>query len=135
MKRSITLLSLVAVLALAAIAPAAAGNGNAPGHAASEATVRGAAGDPQVPNLGQIDYLFNKSGYHFWFTATGNVGSYVAGDSYHNVYKYSVEDPENWCGPVNIPNRAPYNAGGTAGQSAYYKIWNVTTESWVCGSD
>lgn len=115
--------------------PVGAQNGNAPNHAPdSTGTVQGSAEDPDNPGLGVIDYLFNNSGYHFWFTPTEDIGPYTAGHSYHNVYKYDLADPSDWCGPVNIPDRLPYNAGGTAGDTAYYKIWDVTAEIWVCGT-
>jgi hypothetical protein len=118
----IVLVGLGLILALAV--PALAGG-----------AIKGTAADPIAPQLGDIDYLFNGPGYHFWFTATADLGPYDAGDSYHNVYKYSLKDPTDWCGPVDIPDRPPYNAGGTVGQTAYYKIWNVTDGVWVCGND
>ena len=62
-------------------------------------------------------------------------GPYDAGDSYHNIYKYKLKNTSDWCGPVLVADRLPYNAGGTAGQMAYYKIWNVTDGVWVCGND
>lgn len=135
--RKLTLaLALTAAMALPTTAAVAGnGNGNAPGHAEPEGTVRGVAADPNAPILGDVEYLFNKAGFHLWFTATATAGNYMDGHSYHNVYKYSVDDPANWCGTTTVQDRLPYNAGGTAGQIAYYKIWDVTTESWVCGSD
>lgn len=118
-------LGLILGLFLAMSIPAGAGNG----------TIKGSDTDPGAPWLGEIDYLFNKAGYHFWFTPTSSGGYYTAGHSYHNVYKYDVGDTTDWCGPVNIPNRPPYNAADTDGGTAYFKIWDVTTETWVCGSD
>lgn len=101
---------------------------------ASADTIHGTAIDQNAQGLGEITYVFNPSGYQFWFTATADVGTnYVAGHSYHNVYKYDVNDPTDWCGPVTIPDRPPYNAAGTDGRTAYYKIWDVTTETAVCG--
>ena len=129
--------ALLLTMAMAMPAIAGPGNGNAPNNAPDgTGTVHGTAQDPSFSQLGEIKYLFNKAGYHFWFSPTANLRPYVAGNEYHNVYKYEVDDPENWCPePTIIPNRLPYNAGGTDGQSAYYKIWNVTTETWVCGSE
>jgi hypothetical protein len=98
----------------------------------SAGTIRGSDFDPNVPALGEMRFLFNQAGLHFWFTPTANVGPYTAGHSYHNVYKYEVGDTSEWCGPVVLPDRAPYNAGGTAGQQAYYKIWDVTADTLVC---
>jgi hypothetical protein len=57
-----------------------------------------------------------------------------AGKAYHNVYKYQVDDPSEWCATTVVPNREPYNFGGTAGQTAYFKIWNVTDQEPVCGT-
>lgn len=122
-----TVVLISAGLAVASPPPGAGGNGGG--------VERGVAEDPSFPQLGEITYLFNKPGYHFWFTPTADVSVYTEGHTYHNVYKYDVEDPSEWCGPVGIPNRLPYNAGGTAGDTAYYKIWDVTAETWVCGSD
>ncbi len=128
MKRTFLVMAMVIALAMSTMVTAlAAGHNNG--------AVQGTATDD---NFGQeVDYLFNKAGYHFWFTATGwaSSGYYELGDSYHNIYKYSVDDPWNWCDTTTIPDREPYNAGDTAGQTAYYKIWNVTTETWVCGGE
>lgn len=136
MKKALLVMAMVIALAMSTMAGAVAKNGNAPGHAGDTGTVQGEAADANAPGLGTIKYLFNKAGYHFWFTATADVGAYYeAGNSYHNVYKYVVDDPENWCAEVNIPPRPPYNAGGTDGGTAFYKIWNVTTETWTCGSE
>lgn len=96
------------------------------------AALRGKAFDPNNTWLGEVTYLFNKPGYHFWFTPTANGGPYTAGHSYHNVYKYEVENPGEWCGPTTIPDRLPYNAGATAGETAYYKIWDITDNKVVC---
>ncbi len=99
---------------------------------AANGAVKGEAMDPSYPGLGMIRYLGNKPGYDFWFTPTQNIGPYVAGHSYHNVYKLEVGDPSEWCGPVNIPNREPYNLVGHTGATAYYKIWDKTTDTLVC---
>jgi len=99
---------------------------------AGNGAVQGEAGDLSYPGLGIIRYLGNKPGYHFWFTPKENIGPYVAGHSYHNVYKLEVGDTSEWCGPVNIPNRAPYNLVGHTGKTAYYKIWDKTTDTLVC---
>ena len=95
-------------------------------------TFRGEASDPSYPQLGPIKYLGNPAGYHFWFTANDDLGRYLAGHSYHNVYKIEVGDTSEWCGPVNVPNRPPYNQVGFTGEYAYYKIWDVTTDTLVC---
>lgn len=98
---------------------------------ASAKTTQGSAYDPNVAALGEISYLFNPAGFHLWFTPNADIGPYVAGDSYHNVYKYSVDDPTEWCIVPVLPDRLPYNAGGTAGQMVYYQIWNTTTDMLV----
>lgn len=95
----------------------------------------GTGTDANATWLGDIKYLFNPSGYQFWFTPTESHGYYTAGHSYHNVYKYDLEDSTDWCGPVTIPNREPYNEGGTAGMTAYYKIWDVTAGVYACGTE
>lgn len=134
MRKFTLALALAAVMALPATA-ALAGNGNAPGHANAEGVVRGVSQDANATWLGDIEYLFNPAGYHFWLTPTATASYYTAGHSYHNIYKYNVEDTTSWCGPVHIPDRKPYNAAGTDGQNAYFKIWDVTTETWACGSE
>jgi hypothetical protein len=97
-------------------------------------TLRGT--DDTNPYYGPAKYLFNDPGFHLWFTAQQDLTDvYVAGEDYHNIYKYSVDDPENWCYVPAIPDQAPWNIGGHDGDDVYYKIWNVTTESWICGSD
>jgi hypothetical protein len=50
--------------------------------------VKVTAAGPSYPQLGEIDYLFNNAKYHFWFTATADLGRYDAGHTYHNVCKY-----------------------------------------------
>jgi hypothetical protein len=97
----------------------------------SAKVTRGTAPDVNAPALGDIDYLFNPAGFHFWFTPTADLGPYVAGHSYHNVYKYSVDDPSEWCVVPVLPDREPYNLGGTAGEMVYYKIWDTTTDTLV----
>ncbi|MFC2162298.1 hypothetical protein ACFLRF_01335 [Candidatus Altiarchaeota archaeon] len=99
---------------------------------AKNGAVKGVAADPNYPQLGDITYLANKPGYHFWFTMEADLGRYEAGHSYHNVYKFDVKDTSEWCGPVTIPNRAPYNLVGPVGASVYYKIWDVTEDVMVC---
>jgi hypothetical protein len=101
----------------------------------SAKTNQGSALDPKALWAGEIKYLFNPSGYHFWFTPLESGGPYTEGHSYHNVYKYELENTANWCGPVNIPNRAPYNIGGTAGGTAYYKIYDITMDMYACGGE
>lgn len=125
MKRTSTIVAIV-VAALTVLAlPASAGNGALKGTGADGSQV--------------TDYLFNKAGYHFWFTATnpgwGSSSLYVTGNDYHNVYKYEVDDPDDWCpATTTIPDREPYNLGGTAHQTAYYKIWDSTAGMPVCGN-
>ena len=109
--------AVAAALILSTSTAAVAGNG----------AVRGEAEDSGNPGLGTITYVFNNAGYHFWFTPTENVSIYQAGHSYHNIYKYDAGGQSAWCGPVSIPDTPPYNAGGTAGGKAYYRVLDLTT--------
>lgn len=146
--RTITLMTLVIALTLSVRGTAiAGGKGNAPDHAGTNED-SGVIKDYQS-RLGVLDYLGNNSGFHLWFTVEegtllANNSNYEIGDSYHNIYKWADQigevDPTEWYGPINIPNREPYNLQGGFGdgqtsREAYYKIWNVTTETWVLGSD
>ncbi|MFC1625240.1 hypothetical protein ACFL15_02615 [Patescibacteria group bacterium] len=100
------------------------------------AAFRGEAEDPKYPQLGVISYLSNNSGYHFWFTVTDDLGLYTAGHSYHNIYKVDLNDTTGWCGPNTVggnPERAPYNLVGHTGETVWYKIYDVTTDTYVCG--
>ena len=95
---------------------------------------RGEAMDDLNPELGLIKWLSTPAGYHFWFTPTANLGPYVAGHSYHNVYQLTVDDPSEWAGPISVggnPPRPPYNQVGHAGKSVYYKIFDTTTDTQV----
>jgi len=94
-------------------------------------TVRGEDYDQGALSLGEIKYLGNPTGYHFWFTPTANISVYEEGHSYHNVYKFKAGDPSEWC-QATIPNRAPYNLVGAPGTLVYYKIWDTTTDTLVC---
>ena len=117
---------LSAGLALAGPSQGAGGNG----------AVQGSSVDGNAPALGEVTYLFNKAGYHFWFTVSADLGPDTEGHSYHNIYKYDVGNPSEWCPTTTVvPDRLPYNAGDTVGETVYYKIWDVTAETWVCGSD
>jgi hypothetical protein len=95
---------------------------------------RGSAEDPLYPEFGSMEYLSNPAGYHFWFTMSGDHAPYEAGHSYHNVYKLKVDDPSEWCGTVTVgsSNRHPYDLVGHQGETAYYKIWDTTTDTLVC---
>ena len=139
-----TILILALALVVVAAFPAVANNGNARGHENPNGAVRV---DDFDSRLGTITFLGNSAGFHLWFTVeagdllAGNP-NYATGDSYHNVYKWAdrleMVNPTEWCGgaAISIPDVEPYNLGGMDGsRAAYYKIWNVTTESWVCGSD
>lgn len=70
----------------------------------------------------------------------------AVGGSYHNVYKWADQvgdvDASEWCNggvATAFPDREPYNLGGGipvgGSRDAYYKIWDVTNDVWVCGSD
>jgi len=126
-------ISLFAVLALAfalgasfalAVQPEEVGN------------IEGSGQDDRFRALGEIRYSFNPEGYDFWFTPTQDIAAYVAGHSYHNMYRYEVEEgDDSWCGPVFVPDRMPYNAGGTVEEEVYYKILDETAETYICGSE
>ena len=134
MKRTLLVLGMVLALAMTAMAGATAKS--APGHGNENGAVKGTATDDNFDQ--EVDYLFNKAGYHFWFTATtpGWAGSlvYTEGTDYHNIYKYQVDDPSEWCGTTTVVDREPYNIGETVGQKVYYKIWNVTDQKPACGT-
>ena len=80
-------------------------------------TERGEATDPNATWLGIIKYLGNSAGYHFWFTPTETHGNYTAGHTYHNIYKFELEDASDWCpSQATVPNRAPYNLVASPGK-------------------
>ena len=121
MKKKISISILISAILLVMVASTVFAGGN----------FRGEDVDSEAPALGVIKYLGNPAGYHFWFTANADLGPYLAGHSYHNVYKIKEGDKSEWCGPVNIPDRPPYNEVGHTG-SAFYKIWDTTTDTLVC---
>jgi hypothetical protein len=124
--KKIIIIGLITVLVIAAIPAVAVAGGNG--------AYRGEAADPLYPELGTIQYLSNKAGYHFWFTVSADLGPYTAGHSYHNVYKVNVNDPSEWAGPLTVggsPQRAPYDLVGHTGETAYYKIFDTTTDTQV----
>ncbi len=127
--KKITILCLVALLLTVAVSMPAAAGGNG--------AYRGEAVDSLYPQLGVIKYLSTPAGYHFWFTPTANLGMYVAGHSYHNVYQVTVDDPSEWAGPIPVggsPPRPPYNLVGHEGEYVYYKIIDTTTDTQVVPS-
>ena len=87
--------------------------------------------DDNATWLGEITYLANKSGGHLWFTPTVYGGPYIAGHRYHNVYKYKVDDPNEWAIVPVVPDRLPYNKIATPGEQIYYKIFDTTTDAQV----
>lgn len=94
-------------------------------------TVEGTDWDLNATWLGEITYMGNTKGYHLWFTPELSSGVYIAGDEFHNVYQYQVGDPEEWAGPIEVVNRAPYNIAGIAGNMVYYRIYNTTTDEMI----
>lgn len=96
-------------------------------------TSKGTAFDENALWLGEITYLGNPSGYHFWFTPEESHFWYTANHNYHNVYKFEVDNPEEWCGTVLVPDREPYNLVGHTDSVVYYKIIDLTTGE-VCPS-
>jgi len=126
MKRTFILaLAVVMLIGLTSAVAYAGGNG----------ALKGTAYDPNCPELGEITYLGNHAGYHFWFTVTADVGPYVEGHSYHNIYKFQVDDPENWQEFTTNADRPPYNLVVEPGTTLYYKVWDVTAETWVIGGE
>ncbi|OGK11365.1 hypothetical protein A2954_03250 [Candidatus Roizmanbacteria bacterium RIFCSPLOWO2_01_FULL_37_12] len=99
------------------------------------AAFKGSAVDPNFGALGEIKYVGNTQGYHFWFTVSSNLGPYVSGHSYHNVYKFDLEDTSDWCGPAIVPNREPYNLIAEVGTNVWFKIFDVTANAYVCGQE
>ena len=128
MKKRVLIRGLgLALLMVLLVGTASAGGGGG--------AYRGEAVDGKYPGLGTIKYLATPAGYHFWFTPTQNIASYVAGHSYHNVYQVTVGDPTEWCGPIAVggnPARAPYNLVGHEGESVYYKIFDTSTDTQIC---
>lgn len=125
MRRRMTLIGVVIVVALVVVVPVALAGG----------AYRGSAWDANNPELGLIEYLATPAGYHFWFTPTADVGQYYEADhSYHNIYQLTVDDPAEWCGTVIVGagDREPYNLVGHQGETAYYKIYDTTTDTLVC---
>ena len=96
---------------------------------------KGYAPEENYPEFGEIKYLGNPSGYHFWFTMEEDLGWYEEGHSYHNVYKFKPKNEPEWCGPVTIPDREPYNLVGPVGAEVWYKIYDVTMDEYVCGME
>ena len=125
MRKTILMVACVGLLAVVLTAIVSAGGNGA---------IRGVARDAVSPTdcKGPMTYLFNKAGFHFWFTGqprpcTGNQG-WVEGHTYHGVYKYKEpDDPCEWCGPLPVVDRMPFNAGGTAGWDFWYKYFDTTT--------
>jgi len=100
---------------------------------AVQSALHGEGTDARAPQLGVITWVSNKSGYQFWFTPVANIKPYVAGHSYHNVYKLvdKIGDGSEWAGPVVVPNRPPYSDTGHAGMRVYYKIFDTTTDTQI----
>ena len=121
MRRRMILIGVLIAVALVLAAPSAFAGG----------AVQGTAWDPNATWLGEIRYLGNRAGYHFWFTPTESGYLYEADHSYHNVYKFSVDDPDEWC-TATVPNRAPYNIVAPVGETVYFKVFDTTTDMQVC---
>lgn len=122
MRRRTILIGILMATTLVLVAPTALAGG----------AVRGSAEDPNYCQSGEIEYLGTPAGYHFWFTPVADYAVYEEGHSYHNVYQYSVDNPGEWCGPVNIPDRPPYNLAADPSKTAYYKIFDTTTDTQIC---
>jgi len=122
--KKIAILCLVALLFTVAVSMPVAADG--------KGAIRGKCDDSNAQWLGEITYLANRSGGHLWFTPTTDGGPYIAGHSYHNVYKLKVGDPSEWCIVPSVPNRMPYNIIAQAGKPVYYKIFDTTTDTQVC---
>lgn len=121
MKKVITLCLLSLLLVSTITSPVLAGDkGNG--------AVKDTCFDSKALWLGELTYLANNSGGHMWFTPTKTGGPYIAGHSYHNVYKYTVDDPSEWAVIPVVPDREPYNIFGKAGEKLYYKIFDTTMD-------
>ena len=104
----------------------------------SAGNVKGETEDPYYKQqLGLIKYLGTPSGYHFWFTLTASIpynSNYDVGHTYHNIYKFNVKDTSYWCPrQTTVPDRKPYNIVAEPGTKAWYKIYDLTTGTYVCG--
>lgn len=121
-RRIITAALLVALLTICLAVPVFAGGKGA---------IRGTCYDDNATWLGEITYLANKSGGHLWFTPTLTKGPYIAGHSYHNVYKLNPGDLSEWAVVPSVPDRQPYNIIAIPGEPVYYKIFDTTTDIQV----
>lgn len=92
----------------------------------------GAMPDANSPQLGLIIFSGDKEEYHFWFTPNTNILDYIAGHTYHVIYKSSVDDTDEWCPQITVVDRPPYNLFGNAGELVYFKIIDVTTGDTPC---
>lgn len=92
----------------------------------------GAMPDANSPQLGVITFSGNAEEYHFWFTPNANLLEYIAGHTYHVVYKSAVIDTSEWCGQTIVVDRPPYNLFGNVGEMVYYQIIDVTTNDTPC---
>jgi len=84
------------------------------GAPAAATTLHGSAYVPGYRDLGLVSYVFNPAGFH-------------------SIYGYCVASTRGWCGPTTVAASSPYDLGGTAGHTVFYKIEDVTTGRWVCG--
>jgi hypothetical protein len=96
---------------------------------------KGTAYDADALWLGEITWLSNNSGGHFWFTPAESEAYYTAGHRYHNIYKLSVDDPSEWCYWHTSADRIPYTYLYPADTPHYFKIWDVTTGELVSPPD
>lgn len=92
----------------------------------------GAMPDTNSPQLGLINFSGTAEEYHFWFTPNTNVLDYIAGHTYHVIYKAEVDNPGEWCGQALVVDRPPYNLFGNAGEQVYFKIFDITTGDNPC---
>jgi len=97
-----------------------------------ENQIIGAMPDQNAPQLGLINFSGTADEYHFWFTPNTNVLEYIAGHTYHIIYKAEVENPDDWCGQAPVVDRPPYNLFGNTRELVYFRIIDVTTGETPC---
>ena len=125
MKRLITIIIMVVLLLTLTIgvaSPVAAGGNGA---------WRTTATDALYPQFGTFEVLINSQGAHFWWTwAGGTLGYLVNGHSYHEVWKWDVNNSDGAWAELNLvqgsySDRPPYNTPGHCG-TIYYKTFDTT---------
>ncbi len=122
-KRLMTVLgvgALLLMLTVGIVSPVAAGDNKA---------FRACGTDPSYPQLGTAEVLVNSQGAQFWWTWTGGtIGYLVDGHSYHEVWKWDVNNSDGQWAEMDVVGgsyRSPWNIPGHYGH-VYYKTFDTT---------